>query len=572
MTITVLNNKIDRDAWTDAFDVSGIDPTTSINIQNIGKTDLYYSVSETQPTTLDKYRIFKRGETITPEKDDPLIWLFSPQADGLVNVSILPEEAGISFTAFGDVKVAEDTPLTQISAAYGLLGQVLTVSDSIGSGTNTVENEKFTCKTGVSVGGFATILSLRQVGSRMGQGSLSKFDAVFTTPVADSQQAAGLITSENSYVFAYLGTTFGIAHTHNGKSEIQELTITTPAGGAENASITVDGTIYTVPLTAGSVQHNAFEIANSLQAQVPNYNFSSNNDQVVSQSLLSGPQGSFAFSSSTAIAAWVQQVAGVDAIIDFTAQTSWNVDNRLTGTTEQILDPTLGNFYQIQICANFGAVRFYLEDSDTGLLVLVHRIKNANLKTLPNVTNPIFRLGWFAQSLGSTTNLTVSGSSAAAFVEGKIKRSTPPRAADNNQLNVGASLQNILAFRNRLTFGDKVNRTELFPLIATASTEANKPSFFEIIANPVFGGDVDWNYVDKDTSLMEIAKDNVTIIGGRVIGALTINPGAPRDIEFNTREMVDFPAFPNSSFAIGGRISSGAAGDMQASGSWLEDT
>lgn len=476
-----------------------------------------------------------------------------------------------SITAYGEARSSEDTSQAQIDATYGLLDLTLTVTDSAASGTTTVVNDLFTCKTGTSATGLASILTLAQVSTRPGQGIIAKFDAVFSAGIADSQQAAGLITAENSYIFAFLGTAFGIAATHGGVSESQELTITTPASGGETASITVAGTVFSVPLTAGTIQHNAFEIANSLEAQVSNYNFTSNDDQVVAQSLLAGPQGAFAFSSSTAVAAWVQDTAGVLAIIDFIPQTSWNVDPRTSGSGVDILDPLTGNTYKIQVGSNFGSVSFFVQDNDTGLMVLVHQIKNANKNTLPNVTNQTFRLGWLSQNLGSTIDLTTAGNAAGAFLEGRIKRSTPPRTEDNEQLAVGATLTNIITFRPRIHFGGKVNRAAVIPTQASLSTQANKSAFFEIVANPTFGGDLDFSYVDKENSIMEFATDSVAVIGGRLLGGKTVVAGSSETIEFNTTDLREFIALPGQVFSVAARVSSGAAADMQVLASWLED-
>jgi len=474
-------------------------------------------------------------------------------------------------TAFDELKVEQASPISQISAQYGLLGQVLTVTDSAASGANSVVDNKFTSQTGASATGLASILTLRQVGSRAGQGTIVRFDAVFSPGVADSQQAAGLITSENSYVFAFLGAAFGIAYARDGVSEVQELTITTPAAGAENATINVDGNPFTVPLTNGTVQHNAFEIANSLQAQVPNYSFTSNDNQVVAQSLLSGVQGAFSFSSATAVAAWVQQEAGVSVTISFTPQASWNVDTRLGGSGADILDPTKGNLYQIQVNSNFGAINFFIEDSNTGDLVLVHQIKLANLGTTPNVTNPTFRLGWLAQNLGNTSNLTISGSSCGAFIEGKTRRNNPPRSARNNQLAVGLTLTNIITFRNRITFGGKVNRVEVFPNLIAASSQANKSTFFIFLVNPVFAGDLDFEYIDKSSSVMEVARDKVGVSGGIEIGSLTVEAGAPQILRLNQTINQDTILFPGSTFTIAALAASGAGGDMQSTFTWEAD-
>lgn len=487
---------------------------------------------------------------------------------------IIPRVLEVTRTAYDELRVEQSTPITQISSRYDLLTQVLTVVDSAGLGTNSIVDNKFTCQTGASAAGLASILTLRQVGSRPGQGLLARFDAIFTAGVSDSQQAAGLITSENSYVFAFLGASFGIAHAHGGVSEEQELTITVAASGAETATININGSPFSVPLTSGTTQHNALEISDSLNAQVTNYSFTSNDNQVVAQSLLSGAQGAFSFSSSTSVAAWVQEHAGVSATIDFTVQADWNVDDRLTVGTDdpfRVLDPTKGNFYQIQICSNFGAVRFYLEDEKSGKLVLVHIIKNANKSTETNVTNPTFRLGWLVQNFANTNNLTCSGSEASAFIEGDPRRNNVPRSAKNNQLSVGTSLTNIITFRNRIHFGGKVNRVEIYPQILSISSQANKSTFFVFLLGATFTDDVDFFYEDKDNSVMEVATDSVGVSGGLEIGSLTINPDGSETLRFNQTPDQDTIILPGQTLTIAAFAASGAGGDMQATFTWQED-
>lgn len=480
-------------------------------------------------------------------------------------------------TAFGELKVEQANPISQISAEYGLFDQTLTVTDSSASGTNTIVNNKFTCQTGTDAAGLASILSLLQLKYRPGQGALARFTSVFTTGVSDSRQVAGLITSENVFGFGFVNENFGIIHAFDGEVETQELTITTPAAGGENATITIDGVGITVPLTAGTVQHNAFEIALSLEAQVANYTFTSNNDNVIAQSVISGPQGSFAFSSATAVAAWVQENAGVDTTIDFIAQADWNEDTRINTGTEpedilENLDPTLGNVYQIQYqYLGFGAIKFFVEDNDTGEFILVHMIKFTNTSAVPSVSNPTFRVGWLCRNLGNTTNLTTAGSSAAIFIEGVSRRDTKARAAFNDQLSVGTTLTNIMTFRNRSSFGGKVNRIPIFPVLMSASTQANKSAFFVILADPVFGGDLNFSYVDKASSVMETASDNVSVSDGDVIGVLTVVDGSSLILDLNSSDSQRTVLSPQSSLCIASQVSSGAAGDMQASLTWQED-
>ena len=70
----------------------------------------------------------------------------------------------LSTTAFGELKVESMTPITQVSAQYGLLTNVLTVTDSAVSGTTSIVDNKFTCDSGVASDGLASIVTLTIAG------------------------------------------------------------------------------------------------------------------------------------------------------------------------------------------------------------------------------------------------------------------------------------------------------------------------------------------------------------------------------------------------------------------------
>ncbi len=467
-------------------------------------------------------------------------------------------------TATKEVMVAENTPLTQISAQYGLGENVFTIIDSGSSGTVSSSGSKFVCESGTASDGLATILTLRELTFRPGQGLLCRITADFTTGVAASLQAAGLISNENNFTFGYFGADFGIIYGHDGAAEIQELTITTPAGGGENATVTVDGTGYTVALTAGTAQHNAIEISDSLNSQVPNYEFSANDIDVVAVSEVPGPQGSFAFSSSTAVAAWVQLKAGVDVTLDFTAQADWNIDV----LSDFTLDPTKLNAYQIKF--TYAGALFSVVNGD-GQVRDVHYIKGTNIITAPLVTTPSFRAGWIARNLGNTTNITVSGVSAEGFVEGQKRFDSGIRAEDSSALAVGGSNETILVIRNRLAFNNRTNRAEVLPRFITASTQSNKTTFFELLLNPTFSSDLIFDYIDEAGSIVEFSTDTVLVTGGRLIGSSTATIGDSIQRNFNEGENTDTFLAPGDILAIVGRTSSGPASDMDAALSWQED-
>ena len=468
-------------------------------------------------------------------------------------------------TAFGELKVESVTPITQISAQYGLLTGVLTVQDVEFSGANYIEDNKFTCDSGIAADGLASITTLRQLSYRAGQGAMARFTAVFDTPVDLNTQAAGFITAENSFAFGYVGTSFGIIHAHNGLDESQELTLTV-AAGSESATATIDGTAYVVALSGvGTVQGDAFEISASLNAQVPNYTFTSNDNQVVAQALLPAPQGSFAYSSAgTSTGSWAQLVVGIEPTRDFIPQGLWN-GSRFAG-----LNPQAGNVYQVQFqYLGFGAISFFIENSNTGEFDLAHQIKFANGNTVPSVSNPTFRVGWLSINSGNTSSVKVQGSSAGAFIEGEIIRDTPPRSTSHEQVGVTTTLTNILSVRNRISFGGKVNRAEIFPQLVSASSQTNKAAFFKIILNPTYVTPVTFTYLDKSSSISEETETPSEVIGGQEIGSIVVTNTGSTIIRFNENQVTAI--YPGTTICIAAQMSSGAAADCQATATWQED-
>lgn len=477
-------------------------------------------------------------------------------------------DTGLQKTAFGELSVSEPTPITQISAPYGLLEK--TQVFALLGGTGIAANSMFEATSGTDPNALSAVLSRRQVTYRPGQGLLGMFTALFDTPQADSSQQAGLIINTERLGFGYEGTSFGIIYEHSGESEIRELTITTPAAGSESATITVDGTGFTVPLTAGTVQHNAFEISQSLNAQIASYAFSSNNDQIVARSLLPVPGGSFAFSSGTAVASWSQVIAGLANTSDFIAQADWNVDTRISSDTDINLDPAKGNVYKVQMqYLGFGGIEFYVEDKQSAELTLVHRIQFANTSTQTSVGNPTFRVGWLVQNDGNTTSITVKGGSAAGFIEGAAVRTEAPRAQENTAASVPtANAINVLTIRNRLVFGTRRNRAETFGLSLTAATDTTKAAIIEVRSNAAIVGDLDFSYIDKVNSTTEVATDGGAVSNGRLIASFIVP--ASGGIVANLEELLSL-FLPGEMLTVSARITSGSASSVSASLTWQED-
>ena len=313
-------------------------------------------------------------------------------------------------TAFGELSVAEPTPVIQISAQYGLTDEVMTIIDNGGATYN--GDSLFNVSSGTDALGLASLNTKKQLSYKPGQGALARFTSIFTLGVPNSLQAGGLINSEDAFAFGYINEDFGIIYSRNGKTEHQELTVV--SSGTGTAVIVINSIGYSVSLTTGTVNHNAQEIAASLTAQVPNFLFSANNNIVSSMNLLPQPDGLYTFTGSTATATWDQKQVGLEPEITLIKQEQWN-RNPIAW-----LNPNKGNVYSISIqYLGFGNIQFYVEDEIHGGPVLVHQLEYANKNTKPSVGNPTFRIGWLVRNLGNTTDLVVSGASAVGFIEGK---------------------------------------------------------------------------------------------------------------------------------------------------------
>ena len=461
--------------------------------------------------------------------------------------------ASPSTTAFGEALVSQETPVTQVSSEYGLLN-VLT---PLLGGTASITDGMFTASTGAGANNVAAVISERESNQRPGQGLSCKLSALFSIGQPNSLQQAGLISSESAFAFGYNGDSFGVLYGSGGQLETQSLQITT-GGGAETATITVDGVAYSVPITNSTIIENAYEIAQELNALEPRYRFASNNDTVTALARLPDfGGGAFAFSSATAVATWTQIKAGLIPVEVWTPIESWNIAPNFN------IDPTKLNDFKIQIQGN---VNFYIKDGDTGSFVLVHVLKYINAATKPSIENPTFRVGWAARNLGNTTDIIVKGGYGATFVEGMIKYNQQSRGQFNIQASVGGTLTNVLSFRNRAVFKGSANRAEIIPLVLSLGSDSTKPAIFEVTISPQTTDFFEWQYIDEESSLMEYSISDVPITGTAIAAFTVLGASEAIDIQ----NIIEYQV-PTSEFSISARTTQGAASSMVVSGTWKED-
>ena len=117
--------------------------------------------------------------------------------------------------AFGEISTAENTATCQVDFVYGI-NTNLTSNTTSNNATVTSSTGMAVLTTGAQVNSVATLVTNEYVKYRPGQGSMSRFTALFTTGVAGSTQFAGPGgDGVDGLGFGYNGTSFGVLYRHN---------------------------------------------------------------------------------------------------------------------------------------------------------------------------------------------------------------------------------------------------------------------------------------------------------------------------------------------------------------------
>lgn len=466
-------------------------------------------------------------------------------------------------SSFGEIVVVENRPFIQAVPVNNFLPANFNTYTS-NNGIATVQNHEFVCQTGTTAYGYGAIQSFRSLNYRAGQGGMARFTARFPTGgVANCWQGVGLVNLGNELSFGYDGTEFGTWYRHGGVAEVQTLTITAGASGAETATVTIDGTEYQISLTSGTTAANATTIANYITTNISTWEAFQVDNIVQVISLSDGPKGTFAFAISeggTCAASWAETTTGVTKTSDFTSYRDWNLE-KFPG-----LNPAYGNVYQIKYqYLGYGNLIYYVENATSGRFVPVHQIEYPNQHSTPSVGSPNFRMGAYAASVGSQTNVTVASASMAAFLQGRENSIRNPRSYSRVKTGLTTTINNIFTIRNRRIVNGEVNNGEITPLQLSLFTESSKGATFYLYTNTILGGTT--NYTQTGTNLMsDVDIAGTTISGGTLLGQWVVQ-GNSLVVDLKSLDIV---VPPTLTLTIAAKVNSGAAADTAAALIWYE--
>ncbi len=427
---------------------------------------------------------------------------------GTANVSISNQNPAY-ISAFEEPLAVTITPVIQQNAVYGLDPENWVTTELNNGNVSVNTNSVWQVQSGTTAGGYARLATSKYMTYLPGQGSMFRWTAAFTANgttknalgVDNIVQNTGPIDREDGYSVGYSGSSandasrkIGFLHRRNGSAQIEKLTVTTAPTGAQTATITLNGTPFTVALTTStSTAYTAKQIALALIAdpvagQLWDIEACSN---IVTLTYYSpGPRtGTYSFSSTgagtIAVAAFSQFVLGVTPTDVWTYVSDWDNQNI-------VFDPTKLNVFGLDMrWLGAGIVRLFMEDPTTGNMVLLHTQRWSSTDVVPHLNKPslrlVYRSGTTNPAITPSQNVIVSGSSVFSGIQGVIAQTTASQSyyALDSTTRAKDLVWHLLSIQNPLTRGSDINKSYLVLQDLSVSAQANDPSVVYIIKNCV---------------------------------------------------------------------------------------
>lgn len=303
-------------------------------------------------------------------------------------------------TAFGEVSVAEATPIIQHQFSY-YNGDVTTNNlffiRRMANGVAVGSNGQISLGSGDIESSHCIYQSKQVLAYRPGQGVVIRGTASFSPTRTDNIQEWGFGDGSNGFFFSNDGSNFNVMRRSGGQQEIRELKITAGPTGNTTAVITLDGVKnYVDILAADTIGQVVTKIATS--PFIPWENIGEGWDVYKDVNTIrfvsTFPEslaGTYSFANggdATLAGTFSQLIAGSQASEEVIPQSSW--DDPCDGTVVlPSIDFSTGNVFEIDFqWLGYGQIRFRIENPLTGRFSTVHSIKYANTAGVPTMANP----------------------------------------------------------------------------------------------------------------------------------------------------------------------------------------
>ena len=453
---------------------------------------------------------YKDGATEIPvTTTEPLPVTINGTNIGLPEADPLPVFQPVSQGAFGDQIVANLSQEIALMFNYGVDSDVLNTLTQ-NSASVSASNSRMLISTGTTANSLAVVKSKDYLRYRPGYGGLVRFTLGVTTGITGTEQTAGVGNEEDGFFFSYRDhdesgiPDMCIVRRYFGAREIRYLTITTGSNSANNVTITLNGTVFTVAVSnnSGAANQTATNIAT---------NFSSNdwtatahgNIVAFSAVYAEAKGGSFSFSagSTGVVATLAQKVTGAAFSEEVIPSSSWNYDKADgTGTLPDI-NWANGNIFQIKYqWLGYGMIQFYIEDPTLGRFIRVHAIEYANSNTLPTVGNPTLPFYFHADNGSTASNIAMFTASCGGFIEGSTARTTGGNTKTYTVADSCGSSGTLLGtLFNPNNYKNKNSRVQVSFLDISAS--AADAVTFRFYKNATLTGTANWTTIGTNSTM-----------------------------------------------------------------------
>ncbi len=204
------------------------------------------------------------------------------------------------------------------------------------------------------------------------------------------------------------------------------------------------------------------------------------------------------------------------------AQSAWDDPLDGTGASGMTLDQTKINIFQIRFqYLGAGAMELSIEDDTTGRFVVVHTILYANLNTTPSMYSPNYLLMIHVDNKGTVSDIIVSCSSYAYFIEGKTTYTEVHQPLFSSGKQSTGSITTELAIftiRNKSSYVSKTNYIDLILEAISVSIEAsgaNNLATIRVVKDATLGGTPSYSDISATDSIVDIDVDGTTVSGGK---------------------------------------------------------
>lgn len=499
-----------------------LDKTTYLPLDNLNtqikNSDLYYIHGSNNKILLNyNYCTDPSGSDINEHIG--LVWDIIHTRRNNVSIS-----KKIFTNSFGGQQVAELTPNINIKGIYDRVNSNQLDTYTVSGGTVTNSDGLYNITNSTTAGSISSLYTKRIINYQAGTSTLTRFTAIFDTPVANSEQLAGIGADGNGLYFGYNGENFGVLRKTAGVNHVVNLTLSGNESSGVNVTITLNSVDYDISLSSGT---NDFNISEVIGETFSGWNIESYDGEIYFTSTTTGPlSGTYTYSSAgSTTGVFSTTITGVDDTDSWILQSSWNGDTLDgSGDSGMTLDTTKGNLYQIRYqWLGFGKMEFYIEDQTDGNWINVHTIYYTNQYTSVNVRIPSLKPTYRVESISSTTSLTLKIASIAMFMEGKQNLEVNNYAYQSEKTISASTDTNILTIKNKAHINGIQNNSEIRIRSFSFASDGNKIAHFHIYKNATNGDGSSsdfpiYNSVNSN-SVISYDTNSTSISGGTLVFA-----------------------------------------------------